>query len=170
MTIREHLDRQMRRLMAAYLASFAAFAVGWFLAPSAKVPGYFLCVASLAVGLLAMLYGYLVALRCPRCGGPWQSLIVRTWRAAFRVDRRIRYCPFCGADRESVPAGWVAADSDFPGRGLPGGLAGHGKAAASKPAAARRSAGAPRLQRGRMASSLRPSSYEASRETSSAVS
>jgi hypothetical protein len=106
-------------------------------------------------------------LRCPYCA-TWFALECEScgaWSAGA-----LDVCPFCGADRESVPAGWVAADSDFPGRGLPGGLAGHGKAAASKPAAARRSAGAPRLQRGRMASSLRPSSYEASRETSSAVS
>lgn len=106
-------------------------------------------------------------LRCPFCA-TWFALECEAcgeWSAAA-----LDLCPFCGVDRESLPAGWVAADgadsarSDLPGRG------GHGNAAASKPAAAVRSAGAPRLQRGRMASSWRPSSYEASRERSSAVS
>jgi hypothetical protein len=100
-------------------------------------------------------------LRCPFCA-TWFALeceVCGEWSAAA-----LEICPFCGADRAPVPAGWVAADS----AGSTG--AGHGTAAAGKPAAATRSAGAPRLQRGRMASSWRPSSYAASRERSSAVS
>jgi hypothetical protein len=106
-------------------------------------------------------------LRCPHCA-TWFAIECEScgeWSAGG-----LDVCPFCGTDRESVPAGWVAAD---PGPAAPAGRSnggGYGKAAAGKPAAARRSAGAPRLQRGRMASSWRPSSYEASRETSSAVS
>jgi len=103
-------------------------------------------------------------LRCPYCA-TWFALECEScgeWSAAS-----LDICPFCGADRESVPAGWIAADS---GPEPSSHIAGHGKAAASKPAAARKSAGAPRLQRGRMASSWRPSSYEASRERSSALS
>jgi hypothetical protein len=107
-------------------------------------------------------------IRCPYCA-TWFALecdACGEWSAAG-----LDLCPYCGADRESAPAGWVAADSELPGRsGLAGRGAGHGRAAASKPTAAGRSAGAPRLQRGRMASSWRPSSYEASRERSSAVS
>ncbi|HJP88176.1 MAG TPA: hypothetical protein VJ850_04010 [Candidatus Limnocylindrales bacterium] len=112
-------------------------------------------------------------LRCPYCA-TWFALECEAcgeWSAAA-----LDLCPFCGADRESVPAGWVAADSgadaatDSAGRTDLSGRGGHGNAAAGKPAAAVRSAGAPRLQRGRMASSWRPSSYEASRERSSAVS
>jgi hypothetical protein len=108
-------------------------------------------------------------LRCPFCA-TWfavECAACGEWSAAG-----LDLCPFCGADRESVPAGWVTADAG-PSDAFPSdapGPSGHGKAAASKPAAAVRSAGAPRLQRGRMASSLRPSSYAASRETSSAVS
>lgn len=89
-------------------------------------------------------------LRCPFCA-TWFALECAAcgeWSAAG-----LDLCPFCGADRESVPV-----------------PAGHGKAAAGKPAAAVRSAGAPRLQRGRMASSWRPSSYEASRANSSVLS
>ena len=95
-------------------------------------------------------------LRCPTCA-TWFALECDTcgeWSAAA-----LDLCPFCGTDRESMPAGWVAADAELP--------SGHGKAAAGKPAAAIRSAGAPRLQRGRMASSVRPASYEASRAISS---
>ena len=91
-------------------------------------------------------------LRCPWCAS-WLELdcdACGEWSAVG-----LEVCPFCGADREPVPAGWVAD------------LGGHGKAAAGKPAAASRSAGAPRLQRGRMASSVRPASYEASRAISS---
>ena len=98
-------------------------------------------------------------LRCPFCA-TWFALECDScgeWSAAG-----LDLCPYCGTDRESVPAGWVAADAE--------GRSGHGKAAAGKPAAATRSAGAPRLQRGRMASSWRPASYEASRARSSVFS
>jgi len=99
-------------------------------------------------------------LRCPFCA-TWFALECDScgeWTAAG-----LELCPYCGADRdrELVPAGPAIG-------GVAGhGTAGHGTAAASKPAAAVRSAGAPRLQRGRMASSWRPSSYEASRASSS---
>jgi hypothetical protein len=101
-------------------------------------------------------------LRCPSCT-TWFALECDScgeWSAAA-----LEVCPFCGADRDSLPAGWVAADA--PAGSSAGSSIGHGKAAAGKPAAAVRSAGAPRLQRGRMASSARPSSYEASRAISS---
>ena len=112
-------------------------------------------------------------LRCPWCT-TWFARECEScgeWSAAG-----LDLCPFCGTDRAPVPAGWAAADATPMRRGSPAarGLhatgAGRGTAAAGKPAAADRSAGAPRLQRGRMASSLRPSSYEASRDMSSAVS
>lgn len=97
-------------------------------------------------------------LRCPSCS-TWFALECEScgeWSAAA-----LELCPYCGADRDSLPAGWVAADAPA------GSSIRHGTAAAGKPAAAIRSAGAPRLQRGRMASSARPSSYEASRAISS---
>jgi hypothetical protein len=95
-------------------------------------------------------------LRCPWCAS-WFELDCNECGEWSAVGLEI--CPFCGADRDPVPAGWVADPAGHAG--------GHGKAAASKPAAAVRSAGAPRLQRGRMASSVRPASYEASRAISS---
>jgi hypothetical protein len=103
-------------------------------------------------------------LRCPFCA-TWFAMECHACGEWSAVG--LELCPYCGADREAVPAGWAAADAPGPGTQ---GQAGHGPAAASKPAAAVRSAGAPRLQRGRMASSWRPSSYEASRASSSVVS
>jgi hypothetical protein len=91
-------------------------------------------------------------LRCPWCAS-WFELDCDSCGEWSAVGLEV--CPFCGADREPVPAGWVVDTG------------GHGKAAAGKPAAAVRGAGAPRLQRGRMASSWRPASYEASRASSS---
>jgi hypothetical protein len=71
--------------------------------------------------------------------------------------------PDPGATGELAPSPAATGSAGFgAGHG-----AGHGRAAAGKPAAAVRNAGAPRLQRGRMASSWRPSSYEASRASSS---
>lgn len=100
-------------------------------------------------------------LRCPYCA-TWFAVECAScgeWSAAA-----LELCPFCGTDRQALPAGRAATDS---APGAAAGPAGHGKAAAGKPAAAVRSAGAPRLQRGRMASSWRPASYEASRASSS---
>jgi hypothetical protein len=92
-------------------------------------------------------------LRCPWCAS-WFEIDCDACGEWSAVGLEI--CPFCGEDRAAVPAGWVAVEAF-----------GDGKAAAGKPAAADRSAGAPRLQRGRMASSWRPASYEASRASSS---
>lgn len=128
-------------------------------------------------------------LRCPACA-TWfarECEMCGEWSAAS-----LELCPYCGTDRDAMPAGVAAAvgrvtpvDQPAPaprdvttptapaavGPATLGaaslGSAGHGTAAASKPAAAVRSAGAPRLQRGRMASSSRPFSYEASRASSS---
>lgn len=102
-------------------------------------------------------------LRCPYCA-TWFALECETcgeWSAAG-----LEVCPFCGTDRQAVPAGWVAPES-----GARQG-AGHGTAAAGVPAAAVGATSSsrvskPRLQRGRMASSARPASYEASRAISS---
>jgi RNA polymerase subunit RPABC4/transcription elongation factor Spt4 len=94
-------------------------------------------------------------IRCPMCA-TWFAFGCESCGELSAAGLEV--CPFCGADREPIPAGWAAADSAD---------SGHGKAAAGKPAAAVRSAGAPRLQRGRMASSWRPASYEASRASSS---
>ena len=102
-------------------------------------------------------------LRCPYCA---------TW-FAFECDAcgewsaaALEVCPFCGSDRQALPAGWAAAESG-PHRDT-----GHGTAAASKPAAAGGATMSPRasrarVQRGRVASSARPASYEASRAISS---
>jgi hypothetical protein len=100
-------------------------------------------------------------LRCPSCA-TWFALECAQcgeWSAAG-----LEICPYCGADRDTIPVGWLPADST-----------GQGTTAAGEPTAVggRATGGrakAPRLQRGRMASSWRPSRYAASRETSSASS
>lgn len=92
-------------------------------------------------------------LRCPYCA-TWFALECEAcgeWSAAG-----LEVCPFCGTDRAALPAGLVE----------------HGTAAADVPAAADGAtvsprALKPRLQRGRMASSWRPSRYASSRASSS---
>jgi hypothetical protein len=124
-------------------------------------------------------------LRCPTCA-TWFATACQAcgeWSAAG-----LELCPYCGADRDPglldpspdlTPSPQLDQHADLAptpaaagfggsGTGLGAGFgAGHGTAAASKPAAAVRRAGAPRLQRGRMASSWRPYSYEESRASSS---
>lgn len=101
-------------------------------------------------------------LRCPSCA-TWFATACDAcgqWAAAG-----LDLCPFCGAERQAILAGPAAAGS--PAETGSTADAGHGTAAAGEPAAAGGATKAPRLQRDRMASSLRPASYEASRASSS---
>jgi hypothetical protein len=95
MTIRQHFERIKRRVMLVAFAGFAVAVLGtlwvryhppWSPAPSLTGG------ITLALGLL---YGWL-ALRCPVCRGSWYSLALRPGQSLFGIDRRLRYCPYCG--------------------------------------------------------------------------
>ena len=107
MTIRERLNQKKRRLVCAFFASIGTFAAGSLLLPARTLLGRFgiaLVVPGFALGCLTIVYAFF-SFRCPLCEGPWYGLAMNTGPSLFSIDRRIRYCPFCGADIDTGPDG-----------------------------------------------------------------
>jgi hypothetical protein len=70
-------------------------AEGWQgVAESLVLPGF-------AVAFLASMGIHYVAMRCLRCGGNFGSLVMQ--RGGLRIDRRLRYCPYCGVGLDEEP-------------------------------------------------------------------
>jgi hypothetical protein len=52
--------------------------------------------------VLIILYANLLAFRCSHCGANWGTLAMQGPGNLFAIDRRIRFCPFCGRDIDSA--------------------------------------------------------------------
>ena len=100
MTIRMLIEGKKRRIMVVALLGFVIGATGVILAQQnvLDVEPRFAMLPGGAVFLLALLYANLFAFRCPRCKGHWAALAMQGSQSFFALDRRIRYCPFCGED------------------------------------------------------------------------
>lgn len=97
MTIRTLFERKKRRLMGVAYISIAFGMVGVTLQQNflSIVPPY-AALPAFAVFALTLLYANLFAFWCPQCQKNWGTLAMQT--PLFRLDRDIRYCPYCGAD------------------------------------------------------------------------
>lgn len=105
MTAREALGRRMQWLSGAMYAGGGVFfaAIVYAMATGDRPP-LSVVLSGFGVMLVASMIAQYVALRCPRCSGNLGTLIMQCWRLA--VDRRIRFCPFCGTGLdEALPAG-----------------------------------------------------------------
>jgi hypothetical protein len=100
MTIRMLIERKKRRIMVVALVGFASAATGAVLTQSnvLNVEPQFAVLPGMVVVVLALLYANLFAFRCPRCECGWATLVMQGSRSLVGLDRRIRYCPFCGVD------------------------------------------------------------------------
>jgi hypothetical protein len=98
MTRREQIDRNKRGIMIVALCAFAIVAVGtiWTRMQAVYSPVPVL-LGTVILGL-AMFYGWFKGLRCPSCRESWYSLAMGSGPISFRIDKRIRYCPYCGCD------------------------------------------------------------------------
>ncbi len=106
MTIRERLNRNKRRQAMLIGVSLVPILAGPFLSPLSKSIALGVCMAGLLVAILILLNGQVSdAFRCSRCGGSLVILAMQMNANPLSIDRRIRYCPFCGVDidaKESV--------------------------------------------------------------------
>jgi len=100
MTARAMLQRKKWRIMAVALSGFVLAAVGAVLAQLNLVPvaPHLAVLPGGVLFALALLYGHHLAFRCPLCGERWGTLAMNGSRSLLGIDRRIRYCPFCGGD------------------------------------------------------------------------
>ena len=96
MTLRERLNLRKRRVMCFLVPAFLLLSIGCCLSvESSKSIGITLILPGLAALGVATVYGSAFACRCPKCKVLWQDLARGN---PLSIDRRIRYCPFCGVD------------------------------------------------------------------------
>jgi hypothetical protein len=105
-TVRARLDKRMRLITLLMMGGGISFAVFCFLVPIfhlphwLQTPGY----VGFFVAWLSGLYAHLFGFRCPRCRESLAALLMK--RPAFKVDPRIRTCPYCDLpfDGDSAPS------------------------------------------------------------------
>jgi hypothetical protein len=100
MTIRAQFQRTKLRIMLVALAGFVVFAAGTQLA-RLDAAWSAVSLAGMAAFILPILYGRIIAFRCPQCHGSLAPLLMEMW---WRGAARLRYCPFCGCDIDTEPS------------------------------------------------------------------
>ncbi len=92
-------DAQKQRIVMLALVGFLLGAIGLLAASlnMTQVPRHLAVLPGGALLALTVLYGQWFAFRCPRCGGAWNGLAMQNTRNFFVIDKRIRYCPYCGS-------------------------------------------------------------------------
>ena len=93
MTLREVIDRRVRKLYMLNLASFAFFFGSIFLV-LAQNRLWPIAVFAFVAFLVARLYRY-YSIRCPHCCGQIGFHITHAG-AGFSTPSKFRFCPFCG--------------------------------------------------------------------------
>jgi hypothetical protein len=111
MTVRDAINSRVRKVMVVIWAGGLLFVSG--MASRAFGFGHQGVIAGL-VGLGVLLLGSVVAqsgfLRCPVCRGNIAPLAMR----GFGLNRKVRFCPFCGVDVDTDPAaGPVESSQDW---------------------------------------------------------
>src|SRR6266496_550040 len=94
--------------MAVVLIGAAFIPIGTILARQGVLAYEIAVLPGAVVFILALMYGNHLAFQCPHCKAAWGWLALGGNQGFFRIDSRIRYCPYCGqdidADLEQGPA------------------------------------------------------------------
>lgn len=94
MTVREQLNRGPRRVRPLGLAGATLFIAGMVIGVVHSGPPILaLVLPGFALAFVAAMYAQFVAFRCGRCRGNLGPLVIP---GSWSVDRRVRFCPFCG--------------------------------------------------------------------------
>ncbi len=100
MTIRSAINRKKRWIATAACTGLVLFVGGTAVTPQLlpQTSQWLIGVglAGFALGFLAMVYGSTFAFRCPKCRAWWSYIAMS--HGMFSLDRRIKYCPYCGFD------------------------------------------------------------------------
>jgi len=114
MTIREQLNQEKRRLIAGASAFVAANAICICNSDLSRYPWMpIVCVCVISVLFLAILFKLRYGFRCLECGVPWRSSALGQG-SPFSIDKRIRFCPYCGQDIDAeVTPMPLKEDADF---------------------------------------------------------
>jgi hypothetical protein len=111
MTIRSMLNRRMWWFGRLMSAGMGAGLVGVLVGQATGRPAVLaLVLPGFGVAFVAGMVAQFVGFLCPRCRGNLAPTLLRYgW---FSVDRRVRFCPYCGTGLdEELPSD---AESDLP--------------------------------------------------------
>ncbi len=106
MTVRDVLNRQKRLVMAVMYFGAGLFALSFAAWQGFGLPGdVMICgVVGFAIAWLTMAGAYVFGIRCPCCRNRLTHLVLADQGFhlnPFRLNPRIRFCPFCGADMDT---------------------------------------------------------------------
>lgn len=109
MTGREQLNRRKRWLGGGVLAGIVLLIAGIAVMPAlGGAAGAAAAVPGLVALMAAALAGQSFALRCPWCRANLGRLLMHS--GFLRIDPKLRYCPYCGADFDDEPDAGPAWD------------------------------------------------------------
>jgi hypothetical protein len=95
MTTRTQFDRQMRWVSSLIYAGFGLFVIGLVIGEAlGQGPILAVYLPGFVIAFVTMLCAYSVGFRCPKCRCNLGVLVLQ--RGGFRVDKRLRFCPYCG--------------------------------------------------------------------------
>jgi|SRR6516164_3244361 len=99
MTRRQRLDQNKRAMMIVALIGIALITATLLWLPRDPIWFPIAQLLTCAIFLGALLYGWLIGLRCPSCRGSWYALAMTGLsKGLLKLDKRIHYCPYCGCD------------------------------------------------------------------------
>src|SRR5437867_5433156 len=101
MTARAMIDRRFRAVMRVVFVGFALFVAALVADKGLGMPEWVWVfgLAGFGVAWLTMMGAWIIGFRCPQCSGRLTPLLFYSGR--FRLDPRIRFCPYCGKDLDS---------------------------------------------------------------------
>jgi hypothetical protein len=97
MTFRDKLNHMRGQIAFLFLLGVSICLMG------AIYQTMWLVIVGVVIALPIYLIAYTVAFPCPHCGVRWGSLALWSgWSGlSMSLDKRIRFCPFCGVDIDS---------------------------------------------------------------------
>ena len=109
-TVREHLDRVAHAYAAVIWTGLAGTALAEVADRTLGVPPAVMAagLAGFLAAVLAILWGSLGGVRCPRCGRPMGE----SYRRRYFMATDLRACPGCGLDLDGPDRGWPPAEPD----------------------------------------------------------
>jgi hypothetical protein len=99
MTIRSVINNKKRRIFLGTCLGGGIFFVGILLS-MLNQNLLIVTLVGLVVACVALFYG-IYRITCPRCNGSWGYIALYSG-GPFSISKKIKFCPFCGADVDSA--------------------------------------------------------------------
>ena len=99
MTIRSLTNARKKKVSLVLYSCMSVFIIGVLLGnvhPALIILG----ILGFAGAFITLIYTYYNGIRCPKCENAWGLLAMQTG-GPFSLSKKLRFCPFCGANLDS---------------------------------------------------------------------